>query len=151
MKRVQLRVKDFAGEIAGYNLTLTKKDTLEMVEEGEFKIILLNGIPAFFYYLDQAIPTLKFLQTRDVLKKITVDMGAIKFIVNGADVMRPGIVAVEEHIQKDEPVVIIDEKNKKAIAVGVALLDGAELLALKTGKVVKTIHYVGDALWKIEV
>ncbi len=153
MKRLQLRRKDFLPQIKAYHLTLTKKDDLELLEDKDQhqKIILLNGKPAFFYHQERVVPLLKFLQTQELLKKITVDMGALKFILNGADIMRPGIVAVDEDIQKEEPVVIIDEKNKKPIAVGIALVDGKELLALKTGKVIKTIHYVGDALWKMEL
>lgn len=151
MKRLRLRSKDFLPQIKAYTLTLTKKDNLELLEEDNIKIILLNGEPAFFYHQERVVPLLKFLQTQELLKKITVDMGALKFILNGADIMRPGIVAVDEDIQKEEPVVIIDEKNKKPIAVGIALLNGTELMTLKTGKVIKTIHYVGDAFWKIEL
>ena len=33
------------------------------------------------------------------LKKIAVDMGAVKFVVSGADIMRPGIVEIEEGIE----------------------------------------------------
>lgn len=153
MKRTRLSSKDFVRETAAsYNLELTKKDTLELAEDtsNKPKIILLNGQPAFFYYGEKLIPLLKYLQQHELLKKVTVDMGAIKFIVNGADVMRPGIVAIDDNVHQDEPVVIIDEKNKKPIAVGFPLLDGADLMVLKNGKAVKIIHYVGDALWNIE-
>jgi len=82
------------------------------------------------------------------LKKITVDMGAIKFVINGADIMRPGITEIEEGIAKDELVVIIDERNKKPLVVGIALYDSAEMKKITSGKVVKNIHYVGDEIWK---
>ncbi len=154
MKRTRLSNKDFVRETAAaYPLEIARKDTLELAEDtqNKIKIILLNGQPAFFYEQERLIPLLKYLQQHELLKKVTVDMGAIKFIVNGADVMRPGIVAIDDAVKKDDPVVIIDEKNKKPIAVGFSLLDGAEIMALKNGKAIKTIHYVGDALWNIEL
>jgi PUA domain protein len=94
------------------------------------------------------VPTLQFLQSDLVLKKITVDMGAIKFVVNGADIMRPGIVAIEDGIAKDDFIVVIDEQNGKALAVGIALLGTEEIRSSTSGKVIRNIHYVGDDIWK---
>ena len=119
--------------------------------EDKYKIILINRKPSFFYHDGQAVPTLKFLQVNDVLKKITVDMGAVKFVVNGADIMRPGIVEIEEGIAKDEFVAVIDKNNKKPLAVGIALFDAEEIRKMSSGKVIKNIHYVGDELWKMEI
>ena len=78
-------------------------------------------------------------------------MGAVKFVVNGADVMRPGIVEIEEGIAKDEFVAVIDKNNKKPLAVGIALFSSEEMKGMNSGKVIKNIHYVGDELWKTEV
>ena len=91
------------------------------------------------------------LQERNVLKKITVDMGAVKFVVNGADIMRPGIVEIEEGILKDEFVAVIDKNNQKPLAVGIALFSSEEMKSMTSGKVIKNIHYVGDELWRMEV
>ena len=151
MKRTHLRSKDLNIELAHYNLDLSKKDQVELVEN-KFKILLINHQPAFFYTENKAIPTLKFLQTHPaLLKTVTIDMGAVKFIIQWADVMRPGIVAIDESILKDDIITIIDEKNKKPIAIGKALFSQAEMQVMKTGKVIKNIHYVGDELWKLEV
>lgn len=150
MKRVQLRSKDINKELEAYKVEISKKEQAELVEE-KYKIILINRKPAFFYYQDKAVPTLKFLQENNLLKKITVDMGAVRFVVNGADIMRPGIVEIEDGIAKDEFVAVIDKNNKKPLAVGIALFDGVEMKAMKTGKVIKNIHYVGDELWRMEV
>lgn len=151
MKRTHRRSKDINVELAQYNLNLTKKDQVELIDD-KYKIMLINHQPAFFYYENRAIPTLKFLQSHsNILKTITIDMGAIKFIVQGADVMRPGIVNIGEGIQKDEIIAIIDEKNKKPIAIGKALFSQAEMQVMKSGKVIKNIHFVGDELWKLEL
>ncbi|MEK6905530.1 MAG: RNA-binding protein [Nanoarchaeota archaeon] len=150
MKRTQLRSKDLSKELGDYTLEISKKDQVELIED-KYKIILLNKKPSFFYYNGRLVPTLKFLQENNLLKKITVDMGAVKFVVNGADVMRPGIVDVEEEIAKEDFVTIIDKNNHKPLAVGIALFNSEEIKSMSSGKVIKNIHYVGDELWKIEV
>ena len=147
MKKTRLRSKDVNKELTAYNISLSKKDQVDLLED-IYKIILINQEPSFFYYNDKLVPTLKYLQNNLILKKITVDMGAVKFVVNGADIMRPGITKIEEEIEKDEFIVIIDEKNQKPLAVGIALLNSEEMQKSTTGKVIKNIHYVGDELWK---
>lgn len=151
MKRTHLRIKDANEELRQYGIECSKKDIVEVVEDNSLKLLVINQEPAFFYREKKLIPTLKYLQTHPLLKKITIDMGAIKFIVNGADVMRPGIVEIEEGIQKDDCVVIVDQNNRKPLAVGIALFDTQEMKAMPKGKVIKIIHYVGDEVWKAQV
>ena len=78
-------------------------------------------------------------------------MGAVPFLVKGADAMRPGIVEIEAGINKDDVVAIIDQNHKKPLAVGIALFNTAEMRSLASGKVIKNIHYVGDEIWRMEV
>ena len=150
MKRTQLRSKDLNKELEAYKVEISKKDQAELVED-KFKIILVNKKPAFFYYQEKIVPTLKYLQENIILKKITVDMGAVKFVVNGADIMRPGIVEIEAGIAKEEFIVVIDKNNHKPLAVGIALFNSEEMKGMASGKVIKNIHYVGDELWKMEI
>ena len=148
MKRTQLKSKEVNKSLDKYQVNLSKKDQVELIED-EFKIILVNKQPFFFYYDDKVLPTLKYLQKHDCLKKITVDMGAVKFVINGADIMRPGVVEIESGIEKDDFIAVIDLNNKKPLAVGIALFNSEDMQNTKTGKVIKNIHYVGDELWKI--
>ncbi len=78
---------------------------------------------------------------------VTVDMGAIKHICNGADVMRPGIVRMDE-FSKGAVVTVKDEKYSKYIAVGIALVSSSEAKEMSKGAVIQNMHYVGDELWK---
>ena len=150
MKRFQLRSKEMAEELKEYSYTINKKDNLEKIED---KVIFLfiNKQPCFFYYQGKPVPTLKLLQEKKLLKTVTIDMGAVKFIINGADVMRPGIVEVEAGIQKNEYVAIIDVNNKKPLAVGRALFSGDEIRSMSSGKVIQNIHFVGDEIWKFQL
>ena len=147
MKRTRLKSKELNRTLG---LELSKKDQVELVED-EFKIYCINGIPSFFHYKDKVVPTLKYLQNHDALPKITVDMGAIKFVINGADIMRPGITKIDEGIDKDEFIVIVDETHGKPLAVGIALLNSGDMKKSASGKVIKNIHFVADELWKMEL
>jgi predicted RNA-binding protein (TIGR00451 family) len=80
---------------------------------------------------------------------ITVDSGAIKFVVGGANIMRPGITKTEGDFSAGDVVVVKEEKFGKAIAVGRANLSRADLEAAKKGSVVQNLHYAGDKFWEM--
>ena len=82
----------------------------------------------------------------DSLPKVAVDMGAIRFVCNGADVMAPGINEMGAFAEGDL-VVIRDMNHGKALAIGVANKSSVDIEASKKGKVIKNLHYVGDKLW----
>ncbi|MBR9699953.1 RNA-binding protein [Candidatus Woesearchaeota archaeon] len=112
------------------------------------KLTKVDGETLFFFKDKVLLPSLKLLVKETLtIKHVVVDMGAVKFVVNGADIMRPGITHIDEGIEKDDFVVIVDENNKKPLAVGQALLDAEDMTKAEKGKVVKSIHHVGDEVW----
>jgi PUA domain protein len=129
---------------------LTRKDRVELSETDGLRLILRNGIPAFIERDGRLIPHLKLLLQQAVLKKVTVDMGAIRFITAGADVMRPGITAIDDGIRKDDLVAVVDQQHGKPLAVGLALGSTEELRQMTAGKAVKSLHWIGDKAWKAE-
>lgn len=82
----------------------------------------------------------------DRLPYVTVDMGAVRFVCNGADVMAPGIIDLDV-FSKGETVIIRDISYKKALAVGIALESSENIESSKKGKVISNLHYIGDKLW----
>ncbi len=82
---------------------------------------------------------------------VTVDMGAVKFVLNGADVMAPGIVEADSAIAPGDLVWVRDERNKQALAVGQAIVPGTEMPRGPKGKAVVSVHHVGDDLWNVEL
>lgn len=116
------------------------------LETGE-TIIIINNQPTLVKKEERILPLI-FASDKLSLKKITVDMGAVKPISDGADVMAPGIVKVDENIEKEDIVAIEDEKNHKKIAIGTALENASDLKG-EAGKVVKNLHYVGDQYWSL--
>ncbi len=93
---------------------------------------------------------LPFLAATSILQlfpSVTVDMGAVKHICNGADVMRPGIVSMDD-FAKGALVTVKDSRYAKYIAVGVALLSSDDAKGMSRGVIVKNMHYVGDMIWE---
>ena len=84
----------------------------------------------------------------DSLQKVVVDMGAIRFVCNGADVMAPGIAEMGD-FKEGDLVVIRDVTHGKALAIGVANKSSADIEASKKGNVIRNIHFVGDKLWVV--
>ncbi len=94
---------------------------------------------------------LPFLSQKELLEKfphVMVDMGAVKFMCNGANVMRPGIRSYSE-FEKDQIVCVIEESQHKFLAVGKAMVSSSELESMEKGEVVKNLHYISDKFWEI--
>ena len=123
-----------------------KDDAVE--ETNEFTVIKKENKPVFVILNDELIPTLKLLLEKQILPTVTVDMGAIKFVTSGADVMRPGIKSLEV-FEKNKIVCIVEETHKKPLAVGRALFSSEEMTKQQTGKAIKNLHYVGDKIWQL--
>lgn len=83
----------------------------------------------------------------DDLPSALVDMGAIPYVCNGADVMAPGIMDIVGEFEKDGLLVIRDVKHRKALGIGAALYSSEEMRGLKKGKAILNLHYVGDKIW----
>ena len=125
-----------------------KKDDVSLVESDHRLYVVKEGTVFFFYQDGKLIPTLKLLLQNQFLKQVVVDMGAVKFMSSGADVMRPGITELDHEIKKDEIVVVVDQTHKKPLCVSKALFSGEEIFKMPRGKVLKSLHYVGDLVWQ---
>lgn len=151
MKRRHLskkEIKQLIDEISNlYSFEfISKKDKVEFVED-EFKFVSINDELSFIYVEEVLVPTLKLLLKNNFLKSVVVDMGAVKFVASGADIMRPGILSIDGSILENDFVSIIDEKNKKPLAIGRALFDAESMKLQTSGKSIKSIHFVGDKIW----
>ncbi|MBY9008355.1 MAG: DUF1947 domain-containing protein [Candidatus Lokiarchaeota archaeon] len=111
----------------------------------------INNVLKLWKSKEGYIPVLTLLLNRQVdLKKIVVDKGAIRFVTNAADVMRPGITHIDPLIKKGDIVVIVDENHDRALAIGKAMLNADQMQETKAGKVVKNLHTIQDNVWKFE-
>ena len=94
------------------------------------------------------IPLLSEDAILEKLANVIVDMGAVKFMCNGANVMRPGIKKYTE-FKKGDIVCISEESQNKFLAVGKAMMDSSELESISKGEIIKNMHYVSDRYWEI--
>lgn len=122
---------------------------LEYVETDKWDFIFVDNEPLLFKIEGKLFPTVKgALRLNPSCRKVVVDSGAVRFIVNGADVMGPGIVEADPSIRENDLVIVVEERHRKALAIGRALISGREMVRGK-GKAVKSLHYVGDEIWKL--
>ncbi len=123
---------------------------LEHVATDEQDFIFVDGEPLLFKIEGKIFPTVKgALKLNPARRRVVIDPGAVKFIINGADVMGRGIVEADLSIKEGDLVIVVEQAHGKALAIGRALMPGNEM-AGKAGKAIKSIHYVGDELWKLE-
>ena len=93
------------------------------------------------------IPFLSETSMLEKFPKVVVDMGAVKFVCNGATVMRPGIKSHSD-FDKEQIVCIVEESHNKFLAVGRSLVSSKELETMTKGEVVKNLHYISDEFWE---
>ena len=113
-------------------------DAQIIVGEG-IKILKIN---------DEYVPFLSETQILEKFPYVMVDMGAVKFMCKGANVMRPGIKKHSE-FQSGDIVCVIEESHHKFLAIGKALISSQELENMEKGEVMKNLHYISDKYWEI--
>ena len=96
---------------------------------------------------DSYLPFLSETDTLERFPSVIVDMGAVRFMCKGANVMRPGIKKFTD-FKKDGIVCVVEESQHKFLAVGRALVSSSELKDMEKGEVVKNLHYISDRFWE---
>ena len=142
-KRVLAAIEPLVSDSAG----LRKASLERAITDEDIDLIFVNGKPLLMIVEDQPFFTvLGAIELEPQKKLVVVDAGAVRFVVNGADIMNPGIVNADPEIAPGDLVVVVEERYKKPLAVGRALIPGAEMKG--EGKAVKSMHHVGDLIWK---
>ena len=146
------KIKEIKNELKDYGKLLQNKKNVEILETTDKSVILVDGEPYIIIIDGKPFPTLKTALANEIKgKTVTVDMGAIKFVSNGADIMSPGIVDSDKGVEKGDIVLIVDETHKKPLAIGITLISGEEMIKNDFGKAIETKHYVGDDIWNFEL
>ncbi|OPY36245.1 MAG: PUA domain protein [Methanoregula sp. PtaU1.Bin051] len=140
-------------EQIGEGAALFAADAIEILETSndELRFYLINKKPLIMEYGNWIFPTLKGAIERPFpQRRVSVDAGAIPYVVNGADVMRPGIVNVTPDVRANCPVQVVDDRHKKPLAIALALFDAPQIRDSTAGKMCKNVHFVGDEIWNLE-
>jgi PUA domain protein len=125
-------------------------DSFERVElrDSDLDVVLVDGDPSVVHFDGEPFLTVRGANAFPPERRVvTVDAGAVSFVSDGADVMRPGIVEADGIIESGDLVVVAEETHGKVLAVGRALADGDDMLG-DAGKVVESLHHVGDDLYE---
>ena len=130
-----------------WKIELPKQKNIKTHEVDEKGVIITgDGITAVKIG-DDILPFLDDIPILEKFPYVTVDMGAIKFVCKGANVMRPGITKFSD-FESGEIVCVIEESQKKFLAVGKAKMSSKELDETSNGEVIKNMHYVSDNFWE---
>ena len=128
-------------------------DSYERVEfdDVDREVVLVDGEPLVASFDDDLFLTVRGAnEYAPDSHVVTVDSGAVSFVSDGANVMRPGITEATADIEPGDLVVIVEEAHGKALGVGRAEADGGDMVG-DSGKVVETLHHVGDDLYEFHV
>ena len=127
---------------------IPKVKSIKVYEVEEDRRLLVADDTVAVQMRDSIVPFLG--SNPEVLQRfpfVTVDMGAVKFVCNGAKVMRPGIVDLGS-FKKGDIVMIKDQIHGKALAVGIALENSEAAKAMTKGYVIENLHYISDKMWE---
>jgi len=146
-------IDELAASLADHLGVDLEGEEFERVEFADVdrEVVLVDGEPLVASFDGDRFLTVRganaFPPDRHV---VTVDSGAISFVSDGANVMRPGIVDATDDIEPADLVVVVEENHEKALAVGRAETDGDDMVG-DSGKVVESLHHVGDDLYEFHV
>jgi len=124
-----------------------KSMTVHEVHEGN-RLLVANDKVIGVQITDQILPFVG--ASAEILSQfpsVTVDMGAFKFVCNGAKVMRPGITKFDS-FKKGGIVLVKDQVHGKVLASGLALEDSETAKSMEKGYVIENLHYISDEMWE---
>jgi len=130
-----------------WKIELPKQKNIKTHEVDEKGVIITGDRITAVKIGDDILPFLDDIPILEKFPYVTVDMGAIKFVCKGANVMRPGITKFSD-FESGEIVCVIEESQKKFLAVGKAKMSSKELDGTSKGEVIKNMHYISDIFWE---
>lgn len=132
----------------GAHMELPRSAQVEILEPEEgSKFVTVDGRFTFIESDGGYLPFVGSAEAVGLFPSVTIDQGALKYIINGADVMRPGISKYDDWGEAGKIVVVREDKKGRAAAVGRASVPSNEMAELKKGVCVKNLHHAGDRYW----
>ena len=131
-----------------WKIEIPKQKNIKTHDVNEKGIIITGNEITAVKIGDDILPFLDDIPILEKFPYVTVDMGAVKFVCKGANVMRPGIKKFSDFTVGDI-VCVIEESQNKFLAVGIAQVASSELEDMKNGEILKNFHYISDRAWEI--
>ena len=123
------------------------KNLQAYVIDGNKRLLVGNNLVAIQLAPDLIIPHLTQHDLLNHFASVQVDMNAVKFVCNGANIMRPGITDFTT-FKESEIVLVKDQTHKKELAVCISLVDDLTGRKMERGVVLNNIHHIGDLYWE---
>ena len=130
-----------------WHIDMPKIKTLVLHELDEHSSLITGDSFKALKIDDIYLPFLTETSLLEKFPKVIVDTGAIKFVCNGANIMRPGVKRYTE-LKKDDIVCVVEESHNKYLAVGKSFVSNDEMQNITKGEVVKNLHYISDKYWE---
>jgi len=132
---------------------LGKEEKMESIKTTERETYILRNGTAVFLESEKAyFPTVKMVHLLpDIVKRAVVDEGAIKHLVNGADVMAPGLLHKTSeylNVQEGDVVAVYGYEKKHALGVGVATMSSERVEEERNGVAIKMFSKLGDRAYE---
>ena len=151
LKAKQVRALGQAMEEAVGVDMLSAEHAVDRARGLEMDFLLIDGRVAFLIVDGVPFPSLRTILARGLdVRWAEVDEGAVRFLANGADVMAPGVTAADPGLAEGDWVYVRDGHHGRPLVVGEALMSGPDMVVSGKGRVVRTLHYVGDRIWEFE-
>jgi malignant T-cell-amplified sequence len=133
---------------SGLKLQLERSAQVELIQpDSDVTFLVVDGRYTFVEVDGSIIPFVGSKELTSLLPSVYVDEGAVRFILKGADVMRPGIARYDEWGEKGSLIVIRDEAKQRAIALGRTSVASSEMPGMSRGASIQNLHYAGDRVW----
>ena len=143
-------VHDITGQISKSwptNSVGAIKNLQAYIIDGNKRLLVGNNLVAIQLAPDLVIPHLTQHDLLDHFASVQVDMNAVKFVCNGANIMRPGITHFTT-FKESEIVLVKDQTHKKELAVCISLVNDVTGRKMERGVVLNNIHHIGDVYWE---
>ncbi len=103
--------------------------------QDHIQLIFLSGINEVLFFQERDgpfFPTLRLLHKYpDMMVRVQVDIGAIKYVLQGANVMCPGLTSptggLPDDLQTDTPVAIYAYGKQHALGLGISRMSGQQM------------------------
>ncbi|KAL7718379.1 PUA domain-containing protein [Entamoeba marina] len=114
--------------------------------------LLCNNKICFLQYKDVFVPTLWIVMAYPtIMKSVQVDDGAIKHVLDGSNIMCPGLTSaggkLPDELEENEYVVVMAENKVHPVAIGLMKMSSETIKKENKGIAIEVNQYAGDGIW----
>ena len=146
-------IKNFPGGKEGFEELVPKKAAVtETKTKLRLSLIRIDSDIIAICERNSYTPTLRTVhRCPSCLPVLGVDTGAVHHILNGANVMMPGVTSVPPDLEEGAIVQVIPDGCEHAVAIGTLTDASNKITRDRSGVAVEVQQYLGDGLWNLRL